>query len=227
MNTAFKIKEVLPRIFLFEFKSNYDMCMHFLRYQEYYECSSPRFRGKAFEIFDFMKWYSFKYGGGVFTYADDWDGFNLPSPIIIDLWEKQLIPDKNIYDYEMFNAWKQCNIKTNDYSTQEEFKFYIIGAVKNNGALTHEVSHGLFYLYPEYKKEMTKLVRALDPEIKKEVYALLKKLGYTPKVYVDELAAYFATGLLDSFPDRTKWAAERKPFAKFYRKFVKNLKSKN
>jgi hypothetical protein len=226
MKTAFKIEEVLPRIFLFEFQSNYDMCMYFLRYQEYYECASPKFRGKEFRIFDFMKWYSLKYGGGVFTYPDDWDGFNIPSHIIWDVWNQHLIPDKNPYDYEMLKAWNQCN-----YSINKEVlpiqKFYIIGAVKNSGALNHEISHALFYLYPEYKKEMTKLTRALQPEIKKEVYSVLKRLGYTPKVYVDELVAYFATGLTKSFLDRNKWTAERKHYSKFYKEFVKNLKSKS
>ena len=96
MNKAFKIKEIKPNIFLFEFKHNYDMCMHFLRYQEYYESSSPKYRGKAFEIFDFMRWYSLKYGKGAFTYVDDWDGFNIPSHIIWSLWNLNLIPDKNI-----------------------------------------------------------------------------------------------------------------------------------
>lgn len=226
MKTLFKIKQVLPRIFLFEFKNNYDMCMHFLRYQEYYESSSSKFRGKEFHIFDFMRWYALKHDG-VFTYTDDWDGFNLPSHIIWTLWNMQLIPDKNIYDYEMYNAWKQCVAVLNKDSvcpTVPLQKFYIIGAVRGNGAVGHEICHGLFYLYPEYKKEMTKLVKALPSEVQKEMQTILKKGGYTPKVYVDEIQAYFATGLSDSFPDQNQWPEERKPFIKFYKKFLKGLK---
>ena len=45
MSRIFKITEVKPRIFLFEFKNHYDMCMYFMRYQEYYESASPKFRG--------------------------------------------------------------------------------------------------------------------------------------------------------------------------------------
>lgn len=222
MKTAFEIKEVKPQIFLFEFKNNYDMCMHFLRYQEYYESSSPKFRGKAFDFFDFMKWYTFKYGKGVFTYPDDWNGFNIPGDIISKVWLLGIL-NKNVYDLEMFKAWHECIRR----GTGE--KFYIIGAVKNSGALNHEIAHGIFYLYPEYKKEMTKLVKALAPEVRKEMNTILKRLGYTPKVYIDETQAYLATGITDSFGHdfKTKWATERKAFAKFYKKFSKALKLKS
>ena len=39
MKRSFKIKEVRPYVFLFEFTDQYDMSMHFLRYQEFYESS--------------------------------------------------------------------------------------------------------------------------------------------------------------------------------------------
>jgi hypothetical protein len=219
MKKAFEIKEVKPKVFLFEFNNNYDMCMYFLRYQEYYESSSPKFRGKAFDIFDFMKWYSLKFGKGVFTYPDDWNGFNIPGDIIKKVFDLS-IPNKTIYDYEMFKAWNLC-----DAESKGE-KFYIIGTVKRSGALNHEIAHAMFYLHPEYKKEMTKLVNALSPEIRKEMNSILKRLGYTPKVYTDEIQAYLATGLTDSFGHgfKTKWTTERKTFAKYYRKFSKTLK---
>ena len=213
----FKIKEVKPRVFLFEFSNNYDMCMYFLRYQEYYESASPKFRGKAFEIFDFMRWYSLKYSKGAFTYPNDWDGFNLPGNIIKDVWELG-ITDRNIYDYEMFMAWNECN----DKSKGE--KFYIIGVVRGNRALNHEIAHALFYLYPEYKKEMTRLVKEMDLNIKKSVNGTLKKLGYTPKVYVDETQAYFSTGITGSFGSTGKWATECKPFQKFFKEFSRKIK---
>lgn len=219
MKKAFEIREVKPRIFLFEFSSKYDMCMHFLRYQEYYESSSPKFRGKAFDFFEFMKWYSFKYGKGAFTYPDDWDGFNIPGDTIHKVWCLGIL-NKTIYDYEMLKAWHECGRQAADP------KFYIIGAVKNNGALNHEIAHGLFFLHPEYKKEMTKMVKALEPEVRKEMNSILKKLGYTPKVYIDETQAYMATGITDSFgyDFKTKWSKECKAFAKFYKKFSKALK---
>ncbi len=224
MKRPFKIKEVSPRIFLFEFSSHYDMCMHFLRYQEYYESPSPKFRGKSFEIFDFMKWYTLKYGKGSFTYPNDWDGFNIPGNIIFDMWNQHLIPDKNIYDYEMYDAWKECNAKLNLGVGQPINKFYIIGAVRGNSALKHEIAHGLFYLYPEYKKSATKLVKELNPDIRKEINSTLRKLGYTPKVYIDETQAYMSTGLTEGFNSVDQWPDERKVFEKNFKKFLRGIK---
>lgn len=214
MKPPFIIKEVKPRIFLFEFSNNYDMCMNFLRYQEYYECSSPKFRGKSFDIFEFMRWYSYKYGKGAFTYPDDWDGFNIPGDVIKKVHDL-FIESRTIYDYQMLDAWRKCN------EMAKGENFYIIGVVRGSGSLHHEIAHGLFYLHPEYKKEMTKLVKALDPKIRKEINATLKRLGYTPKVYVDETQAYMATNLSKSFEDRTKWPEERKVFEKFFKKFAR------
>src|SRR5271166_2778291 len=212
MKSAFKIKEVKPKIFLFEFKNNYDMCMHFLRYQEFYESAYAKFRGKKFGIFDFMRWYAIKYGKGVFSYPDDWDGFNIPGDIIKQVWDLH-IDDKNIYDYEMLMAWNKCNRDSNGQ------KFYIIGVVKKNGALEHEIAHGMFYLHLDYQKEMTKLVKELDPAIRKDMYATLKKLGYTTKVFVDEAQAYMATGLSGSFLDQDKWSKERQKFEEVFKKY--------
>ena len=215
MKKPFVIKEVRPSIFLFEFSNHYDMCMHFLRYQEFYESASPKFRGKEFQIFDFMKWYSMKYGAGSFTYPNDWNGFNIPGNTIFDMWNQHLIPDKNLYDYEMYNAWRECHAKVGSMN------FYIIGVVKGNSALSHEIAHGLFYLNAEYKKEMKKLVNGLDPAIRKTINEGLKKLGYTPKVYVDETQAYMSTGLSEAFGDSKQWAAERKEFQATFRKYAK------
>lgn len=224
MKKAFVIKEVKPRIFLFEFNNHYDMCMYFLRYQEYYESPSPRFRGKSFEIFDFMKWYSLKYGKGAFTYPDDWNGFNIPSSVIFDLWNKHTITDKNIYDYEMLQAWKECNHKLYEKTELPVNQFYIIGVVRGNKALQHEIAHGLFYLHPEYKREMVRLVKALDPKIRKSINETLKKLGYTPKVYVDETQAYMSTGLTEAFGKADQWVEERKPFQEYLKQFLRKVK---
>lgn len=217
MKLRFIIKEVKPRIFLFEFRERYDLCMTFLRYQEYYESSSPKFRGHAFDIFEFMKWYTKKYGKGSFSYPNDWNGFNIPGDTIKTVWDLGIL-SKTIYDYEMLQAWRECNLSANGE------KFYIIGVVKGNrSTLDHEIAHGMFTLHPEYKKEMTKLFNALSPVVKKTLRAGLKKLGYTPKVYTDESQAYMATGLSEAFGDVKQWKKERKPFQKFFKKFSKEL----
>ena len=68
---------------------SYDRAMLFLRPQEYMECPNPKFRGKSFNIWDYMKWYSIKFNKGKgFTYGIDWDGFNFPLFSAIECYRK-------------------------------------------------------------------------------------------------------------------------------------------
>lgn len=194
--------------------------MYFLRYQEYYESASPQFRGKSFEILDFMRWYSHKYGKGAFTYPIDWAGFNFPGHIIKDVWDKG-ITDRNLYDYEMREVYRTCQKQAGD-------KFYIIGVVRGNGALDHEIAHGLYYLNPEYKKEMQKLVRSLNIDLRKHFCQFLKKIGYTPKVYDDETQANLATTpdmsqATKTFPIKVAkdLGKAQKPFKDIFKKYNK------
>lgn len=191
MKLPFKIKQIKPRIFLFEFTDQYSLCMHFLRYQEFYESPNAKFRNKSFEILDFMEWQSKEYGNGNFTYMTSWSGFNLPSKIMLKCLDD--IDDRNKYDDNMDNAFGQCLRKINPKATVDE-KFYIIGAMKgNNDTLQHEIAHGLFYLNSKYKKEMIKLVKSLPIKVRKNMEIMLIKMGYTKQVFIDEIQAYFST----------------------------------
>lgn len=211
MKVQFKIKEVKPRIFLFEFKNHYDLCMTFLRYQEHYESPSPKFRGKAFSILEFMEWYSKQDGKDDFTYMRDWSGFNLPGSIIWNMWNKHLIPDKNYYDYTMYKSYLKCLNKYKDGN------FYIIGAQKGNlKTLKHEIAHSFYYVNKEYYKEANKLIDNLTPILRKKIFTSLKKLGYTPKVFRDECQAYLVSGWKDHF---SYLQNKNKPFLKLYKKF--------
>jgi len=211
----YTVSEIKPRIFFLKFKWQYDLCMHFLRYQEFYESPNPKFRGKPFEILDFMEWYSSAYGKGCFTYPIDWGGFNHPGEIIKQVWDLG-IADRNIHDYEMLKLYKQCLEKYPDG------KFYIIGACGNKTTMRHEVAHGLFYINPEYKKEMTALVRALDKDFYRSICKSLKKMGYASKVHLDECQAYLATGMFSSFVASGKLTNQNKPFVKLFNQYYKN-----
>lgn len=186
MKKLFTLKEVRSKIFLLEFDHEYDMCMMFLRYQEYYESSFSKFRGKSFKILDFMRAYSLEFGKGAFTYPIDWSGFNINSDIIKNV-RALGIPDENDYDFQMLTAWNKCIEKTDGE------KFYLIGTTKGGDALDHEIAHGFFYLNKQYKKEMTKLVKGLAPDVRQAMNEYLTKLGYTPKVFVDEIQANLGT----------------------------------
>lgn len=206
----FKIKQVKPGIFLFSFKSQYEMGMHFLRYQEFYESPSPKFRGKSFKILDFMSWYSKQFGHNCFTYPRDWGGYNFPAKVIPNV-IKLKIPDRNFYDNEMARGYAQCITRMNGND------FYIIGAIGKGQTLNHEIAHGLYYLNSEYKKEMNRLVSELPKAVTKKMNAWLKSVGYTPKVFKDETQAYFSTGLPEELK---KFSKLQKPFKAIYKTFV-------
>lgn len=215
----FTIKEVKPGIFHFGFKDRYQLAMHFLRYQEFYESPNPKFRNHGFTLVDFMEWYTKAFCNGSFEYPNHWAGFNVPSNVF-----RQAIitaPEKNKYDKAMTKGYAYCLTKNSGN------KFYIIGSVdEKNGDLPtmkHEIAHGFFYLNPEYKKEMTKLVKQLKPALYKKFCTVLKSIGYTPQVYIDECQAYFSTGIPKNFG--IKLRGEDKPFVELYNRYY-NVKSK-
>lgn len=207
------LREVKPKIFLLDFGNSYDLGSHFLRYQEFYESASPRFRDHTWTWIEFMRWYSKKYGGGKFSYAYDWSGFNIPGDTIDKVWDLG-IPDVNVYDLEMLEISKKCK-------DQAKGDFYLIGATGKNSVLKHEIAHGFFYTIPEYKAAMTQLNKELDPVFRKQVNVTLKKMGYTPKVFIDECQAYLATGVSEQFKMPIK--KEDKPFISLYNKYYKKL----
>lgn len=221
----FKCFEVKPNIYLLEFKDHYDMAMHFLRFQEYYESPNPKFRGKPFEIFDFMEWYS-KNHNGVFTYPMDWGGFNIPGDVIDKCLHDCMMENikRNKYDGKMYQVWNRLAFLSRpDNWPEDDYKFYLLGAVaKDRDTLSHEIAHGLFYTTPSYKKEMTALVKALPVKLRNKIYKRLEKLGYTKEVFVDECQAYMATGLMRPYVGMHK--KERQPFIKLFKKYNEKKK---
>jgi hypothetical protein len=222
----YKIKEVKPGIFLAEFKDSYDMCMTFCRYQEYYESPNPNFRNKPFNFFDFVKWYSQKYGNGNFTYTNDWSGFNIPSNKLLDCFNSIDISwdspcnDHNQYDETMSDIINAIRLKMLNKPIGKLENYYLIGAMDGNErTIRHEVAHGMFYLNKEYKKEMLTLVKALKPTFRKKFYQDLEKIGYTKQVLPDEAQAFLATGWKDYF---TPLKGEDAPFIKVFNKYYES-----
>lgn len=209
----YSLKYIKPDIVLMDFDNDYDLAMYFLRYQEYYESSSSKFRGKSFKLLDFMEWYSKQNDRGCFTYPEDWAGFNLPGSIILDV-HKLGIKDINAYDNEMLRVYKKI-VKISP-------KFYLIGT---NGAnsLAHEVAHGLFYTNIKYKKSMTQLVKALSPSLKQDIIKQLTALGYAKHVHIDECQAYLSTGydLHTSAAIKNSIDKARQPFIKLFNSYYK------
>jgi hypothetical protein len=225
----YKLREVKPRIFLLEFPNHYDLCMTFLRYQEFYESPSPKFRNKHFTIIDFMEWYS-KDRAGVFTYPTDWAGFNIPSYVVDkvhnlsnDLKQALEVPlDYNKYDEVMLKVFEKC-YKTLDNRLEENpGKFYLIGTdMGKTEVINHEVAHGFFYTIPEYKKEMLALVNNLKVSFREKFNKGLVKFGYTKQVFNDETQAFLSTGWHDHFP---KLKCNDEPFRETFNKYFNSFK---
>ncbi len=210
----FAVEEVRPGIFLYKFKEQYEMCMHFLRYQEFYESPSSKIRGKHFTIFEFMKWYSTAFGKGSFTYTRDWGGFNLNSSVFEEV--RAGTTDHNIYDGQMMLAHDLIAVARN-YEP-----FYVIGALgADRSTIRHEIAHGFYSLNPQYRKDMNALVAALPKRTITAMHQWLKAVGYTPKVFKDEIQAYFATGI----PGGIKYNFDIRDREKFDLKYVKPFKN--
>jgi len=187
------INEVRPNIFAIVVKNKYDRAMLFCRAQEYYESPSSKFRGKAFSIWDYMKWYHNKYGKG-FSYGDDWSGFNIPLNVINECYSK-LTTLESPYDINM------CEIIASLNHIYKAKDAYVIACGDTKGdTFKHEVCHGLYHTNPEYKKKMDALTKGLP----KKYYNIFKKnlleMGYASKVVNDEIQAYLQYGYgIDSF----------------------------
>lgn len=194
----YDVKALTDKIYLLIFKDRYDLCMFFLRYQEYYESPNPAFCGKQFQILDFMEWYA-KSKDGVFSYPKDWAGFNIPSNVIDEVFALGII-DKNIYDYEMMLLHRKLKEKSKGDN------YYLIG-VSSDGkkkdvetTVLHELAHAMYHTIREYKNEMDHLVDRLPKKIRKTMNAFFEESGYAEKVWIDETQAYLSTGFEKEFP---------------------------
>jgi hypothetical protein len=166
----------------------YDVCMLFCRAQEFYESPFMHIRGKRFDMFTFMKTYSKAFGGGSFTYAGDWAGFNLPSRVIDDLYSKPIL-DINIYDTTLRKVHKDILQKLKKKGLPPVY--YLIGCKRGDAeTIEHEYCHAKFALDPVYRKKALKFVRNIPIDIRRKIEKYLTSIGYSRKTMIDELQAY-------------------------------------
>ena len=171
----YEIKEVRDRVFAVIMEDDYARPMTFLRVQEYYESPNPEFRGKHFNIWDFIEWYSREHRGA-FTYAFDWSGFNIPLPIAWECYEGKDKPTKKMYDSvrSMPDSWKSkwdetmkdivwlVQSKMFNKKNKRDMNAYIIGAKDMEGdTFQHEVAHGLYYTNKEYKQLVDEITESI------------------------------------------------------------------
>lgn len=187
-----KLIQINEKVYALEIPSGFDLAMTFLRFQEYYESGSTKFRGKDFDIWDYIKWYSTERPGatGQFSYVIDWAGFNLPIKTIEECMDRQTstpTPYDEFMDEILHKIYNKFGASAEDS--------YLIGVPSvSSNYFEHELSHALWYTNPEYKAEMEGLVKGTDSELVEEAYAKLQKMGYAKKVLKDEFVAYMSTG---------------------------------
>lgn len=204
----YKIYKVLPRIYFVQCEDQFDLNMIFARFQEFYESDNPNIKGKKFEFMKWMRWYTQKKGtqNNLFTYTDDWSGFNIPSEQI-DLCLADIdVHDFNMYDAEMAKIVRKIREDVNK-------SFYLIGATTfDSHAFKHEIAHGFYYLdnkihkfnkknesmeYISYRVVMDLITKKTPASARNKMYACLKDYGYNKSVFDDELQAFMSTGFTD------------------------------
>jgi len=206
----YKIVEVRNRVFAVIMEDDYARPMTFLRVQEYYESPNPEFRGKDFNIWDYIEWYSREHKD-VFTYAFDWGGFNIPLPIAWECYEGKTkrkkgdsfvngvrtMPDnwKSKWDGVMKDIVWEVQSKMFNKKNKEDMNAYIIGARDTeNSTFQHEVAHGLYYTNKEYKKLMDEITETIEWQDYLKFEKNLLDMGYTAAVIPDEIQAYLSWG---------------------------------
>lgn len=218
-NKAFKIYHVTDKVYLFLFDESFDLCMHFLRYQEFYE--SPKFNNRAFSIIEFMEWYAKTYGDGVFTYTKDWAGFNIPSNIIWKVHSNGIV-DFNKYDSAMIVAYNQISAITHLHGGSRNDSFYILGACKDDVKVVgHELAHALYFSNNNYHTDMQACIAKLPNVVALEIAKYFTKIGYSHSVFEDELQAYMATGSPEELKSIKKYCA---PFEKIFKSYTSKIK---
>gem|GEM_PF-2130832 len=220
-------------IYFLKIPDQYDLCMVFCRYQEYYESGFDQIKGKTFTLSQYQRLYASdkNLGDGSFSYPCDWEGFNVPGWVF----DKIYIPDMNEYDTFMYENIIEVINQDDAYKKYRSASkdFYLIGASKlvYNDILNHELAHALYKMHPLYNQEIQELIDGVLPKsLRKILNKFLIKTGYAPEVLDDEIHAYCIGGL-DYISDELNESNQEKlnifapQICNVFNKFHKELKA--
>jgi hypothetical protein len=146
----------------------------FIRFQEFYESPSKKYRNKIFTLGDIKNYYSLQYGADL--YSDLWIGFNFPSSVLVPF-KQGLFDPLTPQEKELLSLLKYRNDN-----------FYLIGA-QNNSTLRHELSHAMYGYDKRYRIEIDSFIKTHNKDFSKVSKYIIKK-GYDKSVLNDELQAY-------------------------------------
>jgi len=172
-------KTILRNVIVISFRNKRLLGTAFFRVQEFYEGRGVV--GKVVPIGHLISYYT---ENGVFMYTLDNEGYNVPGNIV------ELFKQKHtLYPLEqtLFDLIDSLKISS---------KFYVIGVfgtktVNRNAIVNHEIAHALYYLSSKYRREVKQILEKVDLS---GVFATLRSMGYSKKVYYDEANAYLTTG---------------------------------
>jgi hypothetical protein len=213
------IKEVAPRIYCVIVDDDYDRAMLFCRYQEYYESPYKKFRGKKFSWMEYMRFYKDAWKKRVFTYPEDWSGYNIPSNILeggVDAFYKE-----TEYDVIMNDIYYYGAIDSQNKNDNQRCDWYLIGASsKDLKTMDHEIAHGLYFTNNAYKKIVDVLIKNIKPTHYEKLKKKLIKMGYVndKKIIDDEIQAFMSTGLYNGL-DTKELKKYEKDFKNNFKKF--------
>jgi hypothetical protein len=216
-----KVKEIKPSIYCVIVDDNYDRAMLFCRYQEFYETPFKKFRGKYFSWETYMRHYKNFWKKDVFTYPEDWSGYNIPSNIVekgIDTFYKE-----TEYDEIMNNIYHYCAIDSQNKNGGTRKKWYLIGASsKDLKTMDHEIAHGLYYINHDYRMRVMYQLSLIPKKIMDKIDKKLIKMGYVNdrKILDDEAHAFLSTGLYNGL-DTKEIKKYEKPFIENFKKYKK------
>ena len=211
------IKEVEPKIYCVLVDDDYDRAMLFCRYQEFYETPNKKFKGKYFSWETFMREYKNHWKKNVFTYPEDWAGYNIPSHILeggVDTFYKE-----TEYDVIMNDIYFYCATDSQNKNNGIRTDFYLIGSSsKDIKTMNHEIAHGFYFTNKVYKKNVDTLIKNIKLTHYEKLKKKLIKMGYNDdkKIIDDEIQAFMSTGLYNGL--------DTKELKKYQKDFISNFK---
>lgn len=222
-------------IYQVEAESQYELCMTFIRLQEFYESPFEEIRGRYFSLEKYMDRYAKEKGN--FSYPTDWKGFNVPGNLVRDFFNTAKFSfghDLSRKEYWLYHELFSAQLLG---PRPDQDKFYLLGTLtetdekglESNEALDHEYAHAFWYLSSEYRQNQEENLSKLSKGATQKIHQALANLGYTEKVFEDETQAYLSTSTEEDLKETfSGWpdlpASKNKAIKKYYEQYRKDYK---